>query len=60
MLGSVVQIAILGESPWENGEGAEVPGFVYCGQKNIFCLWLCSEPRFNNKWGCYLRKRVVL
>ena len=40
-------------------KGQKYPSFVYCGQKNISCLWLCSAPRFNNKQGCYLRKRVV-
>ena len=38
MLGSVVQIAILGESPWENGEGPEVPGFALRTEKHLLPL----------------------
>ena len=32
------KIAVKGESPWENGEGPEVPGFVLRTEKHLLPL----------------------
>ena len=38
MLGSIVQNSPKGESPWENGKGPEVPGFVLWTEKHLLPL----------------------